>query len=50
MCFCGSFIYLFFFLSGNSSEEGAGGSAGQAVGAGEDRGGTERGGGEAEEV
>lgn len=45
-----SFAGVFFLFSGNSSKEGAGGSAGQAMGAGEDSGGEERGGGEAKEV
>lgn len=40
----------FFSLSGNSSKEGARGSAGQAMGAGEDRGGKERDGEKAKEV
>lgn len=41
---------VFFIFSGNSSKEGAGGSPGQAMGAGEDRGGEKRGRGEAKEV
>lgn len=48
MCFLNNFFSL--SLSGNSPEEGARGSAGQTMGAGEDRGGKEKGGRKAKEV